>query len=373
MGTTGVMGLRSISTVQLHQTVCLDASRTVCNRINSVTPSHFDARTTSSSTSQPGHSAFFPPNNINHKMPGLTVETTSSSPSQPSYQPSPSQPQSRSSSPIRPTYSPITPTLSAARLATAIASNASSQNETPAIQSQTQAPAQIQRTFIHSQPPQQFIPHPPAAPDPISLEDNPDAIAMRSAISILQMQRQNVANDIRTLQAIKIRALADPEAFTDALVSGELKTRPNPHFGIAVEDEDGDGDSDKDDKNEGDEVKERDKAAGSDVAQEDASMTDVPSNSTPAKKRKWPYMPTPQNVVKMPNVNWAQYGVMGDSLDLLHQDQMKNPTAGQPARLGPNGEVIIPRIESQGKAVGFGTPTQGGKMERMGTRKGGKR
>ena len=57
---------------------------------------------------------------------------------------------------------------------------------------------------------------------------DPDAIALKSAISILQLQARNATADIRALQRIKERAVADPEAFARALASGEVASKPDP-------------------------------------------------------------------------------------------------------------------------------------------------
>jgi len=48
-------------------------------------------------------------------------------------------------------------------------------------------------------------------------------------------------------------------------------------------------------------------------------------------------LPTPQSVVRCPPINWAQYGVVGDSLEKLHAEQMAAPTPGVPLPLGPGG------------------------------------
>jgi hypothetical protein len=42
----------------------------------------------------------------------------------------------------------------------------------------------------------------------------------------------------------------------------------------------------------------------------------------------------------VPPINWAKYGVIGDSLDKLHEDQLQHPTPGTPTRLGPDGQVL---------------------------------
>ncbi|KAK3080441.1 hypothetical protein LTS18_001369 [Coniosporium uncinatum] len=62
---------------------------------------------------------------------------------------------------------------------------------------------------------------------------------------------------------------------------------------------------------------------------------------------KFGAMPAPQNIVRMPAINWAKYNVVGESLDSLHEEQRRYPTLGTPARNGhlsspPNPNVRAP-------------------------------
>ncbi|KAK3063282.1 hypothetical protein LTS18_001687 [Coniosporium uncinatum] len=62
---------------------------------------------------------------------------------------------------------------------------------------------------------------------------------------------------------------------------------------------------------------------------------------------KFGAMPAPQNIVRMPAINWAKYNVVGESLDSLHEEQRRYPTLGTPARDGhpsspPNPNVRAP-------------------------------
>ncbi|KMP09966.1 hypothetical protein CIHG_04270 [Coccidioides immitis H538.4] len=69
-------------------------------------------------------------------------------------------------------------------------------------------------------PPRVLPPEP--APVPISESDNPDAIALRSAISVLQIQKQQTLRDIRTLEKLKQAAAENPEAFAKDVVKGDI-------------------------------------------------------------------------------------------------------------------------------------------------------
>lgn len=130
----------------------------------------------------------------------------------------------------------------------------------------------------------------PPPPEPIDLEDNPDAIALKSAISILQMQRQRAAADMKTLSKAKDEAVQDPEAYVQHLVGASS----------------GGGGGGGEGKGE-------------------------------SEKREWTPLPKPQDVVRCPPINWSQYAVVGESLDKLHAEQVSRPTQGTPAVIGQNG------------------------------------
>ncbi|OBT84961.1 hypothetical protein VE02_06669 [Pseudogymnoascus sp. 03VT05] len=259
-------------------------------------------------------------------MPALTVETTSHSSSpHPAlqngalpYAPrrSASPQHLRPSSPPQPPYSPITPTLAAARLDT---------NVPP-------LPQQPLRTYTHSRPDATFIPPPPAPLEVIDFDSNTDVLAVKSAISVLQLQKKKAAQDIRTLQRFKNQAMQDPEAFLRAADMGEIRTDGDATFPEDSEEEDED-DVDGDVEMNGTEER-----ATKVKEHKEAGM----KNGTAHTKAhsSFPPLPVPQKVVKVPPINWAQYGVIGDSLDKLHNDQIQHPTPGSPARLGPDGQVL---------------------------------
>lgn len=174
--------------------------------------------------------------------------------------------------------------------------------------------------LTHSPSPKRLMPPPRAAPDPIDLDANPDALALRSAISILQLQRARATADMQALGRAKAAALADPGGFVADLVGGRVRGEGDLLLGT------GEGSSSEDD-----DVKEED---------EDGAATTrkrQKGDSSAAPPPPWTKLPRPQTVVRCPPVNWAQYGVVGESLDKLHAEQVAAPTAGVPASLGPGG------------------------------------
>lgn len=169
-----------------------------------------------------------------------------------------------SGSPQRPSYSPVTPTLSHTSL---------SQDEN--------------RVEL---PPAEFVDE----PDPISinLDDNPDAMALRATLSVLQLQRQQALRDMRDLDKMKQAAMEDPEQFVKDLQEGRL-TRP-PREGVEVD--------------------------GIDLAEQ---------QDAPAPDSKFGRFPSAQNVMRCPPVEWAKYHVVGEALDRLHEVQQHYPGYGE--------------------------------------------
>ena len=161
---------------------------------------------------------------------------------------------------------------------------------------------------------------PPTSPQPppllpFSESDNSDAIALRSAISILQIQRQQSLRDLKTLELLKKAAVADPETFAADFASGRLKTASanGPFVGPSVgKEHKGLADDFQDSALDSDEEDERSCKAAS----------------------KFGSVPGPQNIVRCPPINWAKYHIVGESLDKLHEEQRARPTSGQPRRDG---------------------------------------
>ncbi|KAL7799160.1 hypothetical protein V8C37DRAFT_366790 [Trichoderma ceciliae] len=192
---------------------------------------------------------------------------------------------SRPSSPVPPPMSPITPTLPPARLSNDVNRITSTEALPPA--AMVQQPARS--TFAHSQSDQVGVP--PPASRPLEFETNPDVIALRSAITVLQMQKNRATADIQALSQIKNEALEHPDEFIRDLAQGRIGQGAQPDAGD-------------------------DEATRAWVAQP---------------------IPKPQDVVRCPPINWSQYAVVGESLDKLHAEQVTRPTQGTPATVGAGG------------------------------------
>ncbi|KAK5987312.1 hypothetical protein PT974_11437 [Cladobotryum mycophilum] len=187
---------------------------------------------------------------------------------------------SRPPSPSRPPVSPITPVLGPARLPGDGNGNGGSSNVNNVNRGQAQAQAvtgtstqQEQQRFAR-----QTFTH--SQPDQI--------VAIKATISALQVQKIRATNDMQALSKAKNEALENSEAFLRDLVSGRV--RQTDGFNIV-------------------------------------------SDDGPA----WSSLPKQQDVLRCPPINWSQYGVVGESLDKLHAEQVARPTEGTPAAIGSGG------------------------------------
>ncbi|KAL4758512.1 uncharacterized protein BDW70DRAFT_152430 [Aspergillus foveolatus] len=205
----------------------------------------------------------------------------------------------RPGTPPRPPYSPVTPVF--AHLAPV--KNPSTNGTTQAIVPPTTSPSPTSQvpptppnpSSLPPRAPPTFAPEPPP-PVPISESDNPDAIALRSAISILQLQKQQSLRDIQTLERMKEAAAKDPERFARELVDGKLARKEQGGFiDFNHEEEDRDGD------------------------------TETPEGGSPISSELGT-LPAAQNIVRMPAINWANFVV----LLLVSRDGMRRRCRHQP-------------------------------------------
>ncbi|KAI2638177.1 hypothetical protein GGS21DRAFT_458697 [Xylaria nigripes] len=227
----------------------------------------------------------------------------------------PNQSSPLSSSPLRPTYSPITPPL-----------NPIASPPRPTFTHNTHAGATAM---------------PPPPPEPIDFASNPDVLALKSAISILQMQRKKAERDMATLSRVKSTALAEPEAFVRDLTAGRVRMEGEGLFLGGGRSGDSDSDSDSEvDKDEHREDLKRGTGTFSTHPQpkkeEKAKIKPDPEAKMPDPP-PWTSLPKPQNIVRCPPINWSQYAVVGESLDKLHNEQLRRPSQGMPASLTPDG------------------------------------
>ncbi|KAH7035290.1 uncharacterized protein B0I36DRAFT_360683 [Microdochium trichocladiopsis] len=271
-----------------------------------------------------------------------------------------SPPSRRSESPQRPPYSPITPPLRASEL-----------------------PERPEYTHLNQLP--QTAVEPPR-PEPIDFASNPDVLALQSAIAILQMQKRKASADMVALSKAKEAALADPAAFLADLGSGKVAQEGDNLFIGEGGDSDSssDGGSDTDDES----------GVPSSISEDPGTAAMAPRRQRKPKARAsragkqptakqssqpWHNLPKPQNVVRMPAINWAQYAIVGESLDKLHQEQVSAPTQGSPAVMQADGTYEFTFGSASGpagifnrqeKLLGVAAPYNPGKDKLASQRKG---
>ena len=241
-------------------------------------------------------------------------------------------------SPVAPEFSPITPKILPVLPATYPPPG---QYATPTeISPVENEDARQQPTAIA--PTAEYIPQPP--PQPFSSEDSTDAIALRAAISSLQFQKKKAQDDIKKLEDIRKKALDDPTLFKSQLAAGNLKEqRPSVGNLQAIldqsdsEDEDEEvvlGASEEDSNGNGQQETTPRPVEMSDAH---ASHPDTSTSPNPGSRKNdaasFDRIPGPQNVIRMPYVNWDKYHVVGDALDSMHEQQRRWPGSfgyGQP-------------------------------------------
>lgn len=244
-------------------------------------------------------------------------------------------------------------------------------------------------TFTHTSQTDQVAMAPPPT-QPIDFDSNPDVLALKSAISILQLQRARATADIQSLSRARDAALAHPEAFAADLGAGRVRMAGDPLFGgtrtsTAAEDSsssesessDPESNEDDDDPNRQEETPESETKTEGDTPMTDGALrppTTKPKAKPKRKKGKqkptattaggapppWQTLPKPQSIVRCPPINWAQYGVVGESLDKLHAEQVAAPTPGAPTVLGPGGTYEFRAGADQGGGSASSVTAAGG-------------
>ncbi|KAL2134758.1 hypothetical protein VTI74DRAFT_10914 [Chaetomium olivicolor] len=310
-------------------------------------------------------------------MPGLTIATGAPTASTSATTTNPrrgSSSSARASSPPRPPISPITPTLGPAHAPgsgatgppTATTSTKNNTNTIPDF-------ALGRPVYTHTTQTNQVGIAPPPA-QPIDFDSNPDVLALKNAITILQLQKARATADIQSLNRAKEAALANPEAFIVDLTTGRVRVEGDPLLsgarvgGQANDETDTDTDSaSSSDEDDATSQPPRHTISNGDPLIANAKTTSLRNGAPPSPRSKhrlpqkptgkphpspsdtlsskttntqpppWQSLPKPQTIVRCPPINWSQYGVVGSSLDKLHAEQLAAPTPGQPVVLGPGG------------------------------------
>lgn len=158
---------------------------------------------------------------------------------------------------------------------------------------------------------------------------------------------------MRALSRAKQEALKRPEEFARDMMSGRVVLKEDGLFspaGIRAAGQH-DEDEDEEDSSESDEDEDEEvvKVNGHGQNGEGSSRNGGGLEPSPMKARKkgkgtarppkaaWLNLPQPQSVARSPTINWSQYGVRGEALDKLHDEQISAPTRGTPATVKADG------------------------------------
>jgi len=211
-----------------------------------------------------------------------------------------------SQSPTAPPISPITPAAQFAVPATSHFSPDQSTSPRTVPPPNPEWPSQHRPAYI-TQP----------SSIPLPEDDNIDAIALRAAIYTLQIQKEKSLRDIKTLQKLKEAAGQDPEGFLGEYTAGRLRQETNKAdpLGATFEDNDSDGE-------------------------------DVAETERDPKASAYPMIPSRQNVIRCPPINWAKYEIIGAPLDRMHEAQRRRPSPGEPVREGGLSQIPVPNEHS---------------------------
>ncbi|KAH7379229.1 hypothetical protein DE146DRAFT_580587, partial [Phaeosphaeria sp. MPI-PUGE-AT-0046c] len=234
-------------------------------------------------------------------MPALLVDTNprpaSSSDASSSSVSERSRNRSESASPSRPPVSPITPRASIAQLAPVERTEAQPRPAPPPVATFTQQPPSVA----------------------IAESENPDVIALRSAISLLQLQREKSKRDLKALAELKAVAVADPAGFVRSIQENRQQAA-HAYSDVLTPTLDGLADAAPD------------AGAGLKDGQPGVDTRKDSADAGAPRAAKFPAIPQPQNIVRCPPVNWEKYHIVGEPLDKLHEEQKKWPGQSEPPR-----------------------------------------
>ncbi|KAK7969824.1 hypothetical protein PG996_001738 [Apiospora saccharicola] len=286
----------------------------------------------------PNIAGYAPPTNNNSSTTTTRAAPSTSSASTGILAGQPASHNAATKSPVPiPTVPQRAPPAAAQTVATAAQNNAPPSPPRPPVSPITpplnpvQFPPPRQSHAYSSHPAQTVVAPPP--PEPIEFDTNPDVLALKSAISILQMQSNNAKKDMVALQKAKEAALDDPEAFITDLKSGGVRMT---------------GDSAG--------ARRPGSSSSSSMADDDTRIKDENDETAKRESKPWSTLPAAQNVFRCPPINWSQYAVTGESLDRLHSEQQARPSQGAPATVMPDGRYEFKGAGKQEEVVGVAAP-----------------
>lgn len=137
------------------------------------------------------------------------------------------------------------------------------------------------------------------------------------------MQKARSTHDIQTLDQLKELNRKDPVEFLRQLTAGKLKPEAGVEgvLGATISPE---------------LIKMLsavDLIATEQAKQASADGEKMQLDGENEEGTEYPRFPAPQQIIRTPAINWSKYGILGDSLDKMHEEQRTYPSLGEPERL----------------------------------------
>lgn len=205
-----------------------------------------------------------------------------------------------------------------------------------------------------------FIDPPNAEEKTIDLATNPDAQAVKANIGILMFQDKTTLANLQRLDQLSQQVEKYPKEFAMAVMSGDIRTADNEKVNdwlhnyvkgerfkvskrLIEEDEQCESDRQVDEWIALEKMRDN-KEAMTEEQKCRLAWYEDPNKTTTYIGKSFADFPKPVSVAKTPAINWAQYGVVGDSLDAVHENVLKNIALGngndeKPATIATDGSI----------------------------------
>ena len=205
-----------------------------------------------------------------------------------------------------------------------------------------------------------FIDPPKAEERTIDLATNPDAQAVKANIGILMFQDKSTLANLQRLDQLSQQVEKYPREFAMAVMSGDIREGDNEKVNdwlynyvkgerfevskrLIEEDKQSESDRQVDEWTALEKMRDKSEAM-TEEQRKRLEWFEDPNKTTTYSGLKFADFPKPVNVAKTPAINWAQYGVVGDSLDAVHENVLRNMALGdgndeKPATIATDGSI----------------------------------
>lgn len=222
-------------------------------------------------------------------------------------------------------------------------------------------PPKPHNCFTHtSQQDAIFIDPPKAEEKTIDFASNPDAQAVKANLGILMFQDRTTLANLQRLDLLSQQVDKYPKEFALAVMAGDIRTGDNEkvndwlhnyvkgeRFAVSKrlieEDEQGESDRQVDEWISLENMRDN-KEAMTEEQKKRLEWFEDRNKTTTYSGLKFADFPKPVAIAKTPAINWAQYGVVGDSLNAVHENILRNIACGngnhgKPATIAMDGSI----------------------------------